>query len=125
MRCLGILASLIFVSVVLAGGSTPLTPAEAAKQAKKDQVTVEMTVQSVGIAKQGEHWWLNSEADYKDSKNLTVFIPRSTVERLKKNNITDPATYKGKTIQVTGVVELRGTRPEIILHRTEQIKIVK
>ena len=61
----------------------------------------------MGMSKEKEHWWLNSEVDYKDGKNFTVFVPKSTVEKLKKAGVTDPEkTYKGKTLQVTGYLAM-------------------
>jgi DNA/RNA endonuclease YhcR with UshA esterase domain len=131
MRCFAVLAALAFIPVLLAEnpqglGKKVIGPAEAAKMAKEAQVTVEMMIKAVGISKEKEHWWLNSETDWKDAKNFSVFIPKSVVEALKKTGVTDPdKQYKGRTVQVTGYLSVHKTTPEITLHEADQIKIIK
>ena len=106
MRSLCLLVVLTVIPAALAneqGTDKVLDPAAAIKLAKDLKVTVKFEVKSVSSSKNKEHWWLNSEADYKDGKNFTVFIPKSMVEEFKKKSITDPEkAFKGKTLQVTG-----------------------
>jgi DNA/RNA endonuclease YhcR with UshA esterase domain len=98
----------------------PITPAEAAKKID-EKVTVEMEVKSTG-GKTGR--FLNSEKDYKDEKNFTVFIPESSMEKFKKAKIDEPKTYyDGKTILVTGTVTLYQKKPQIKVEDPEQIKV--
>lgn len=101
---------------------TPLTPAAAAK--KVDQkVTVEMLVKSTG-GKTSQ--FLNSEEDFKDKDNFTIFIPEDVMEKFQKAKIEDPKTYyKGKTVQVTGTVILYREKPEIKIEEPKQIKVVE
>jgi DNA/RNA endonuclease YhcR with UshA esterase domain len=101
----------------------PLTPAEAAQKVG-EKVTVEMEVKSArkgnGIA------FLNSEADFKDEKNFTLFINRAGVEKFKAAKIEDPADhFKGKTVRATGKVALYRERPQIVIEDAAQIVIVK
>ena len=130
MRWFSILAGLVFIPVVLAGqqagGGNTVTPDEAGKLARGQDVTVEMVVKSVGISKNKEHWFLNSQADWKDDKNFYVLIPKSVVEKLKAKDITDPEkAFPGKTIQVTGNVTIHFTTPQIILRSPDRLKVVK
>jgi DNA/RNA endonuclease YhcR with UshA esterase domain len=120
------LALLIFVlSPVLVtadGPDKPITPAEAAKKIN-EKVTVEFRVKSVGGVTNG---YLNSETDYKDAKNFTVFLPKETIEKFKEMKINDPrAHFKDKTIQVSGTVMLYRDKPQINVEAPDQIKIVE
>jgi DNA/RNA endonuclease YhcR with UshA esterase domain len=122
MRLAGIVCTAL-VPVLLAAASqgTPLSPAEAAKKVN-EKVTVQMEVKSTGGK---DNWFLNSEADFKDDKNFTVFIPKETVEKFKKNKIDEPAHFKSKTIQVSGTVTLFKDKPQIKVDEPDQIKILE
>jgi DNA/RNA endonuclease YhcR with UshA esterase domain len=117
---------LIFVlspALVTADGpNKPITPAEAAKKVN-EKVTVEFQVKSVGGNTNG---YLNSETDYKDAKNFTVFLPKETIDKYKEMKINDPrAHFKDKTIQVSGTVTLYQEKPQIKVEAPDQIKIVE
>jgi DNA/RNA endonuclease YhcR with UshA esterase domain len=100
----------------------PLTPAEAAKKVK-EKVLVEMEVKSTGG---NTNCYLNSEEDYKDAKNFTIFIPEATIEKLKKAKVEEPKVhYKGKTVQVSGTVVLYRDKPQIQVDEPEQIKVIE
>src|SRR5215471_17839770 len=112
MRSLVLLCALVLVASARADDAPakPVTPAEAAKKVN-EKVTVEMELKSTGGK---EASFLNSEADFKDAKNLTVFIPESGLEKFKKAKVEDPKTfYKGKTVRVTGTVTLYREKPQI------------
>jgi hypothetical protein len=74
--------------------SKAVTPAEAAKKVN-EKVVVEFEVKSTGG---NEARFLNSEADFKDAKNFTIFIPQAALEKFKTAKIDDPnkRTSKGK-----------------------------
>jgi hypothetical protein len=98
----------------------PVTPTDAAKKVN-EKVVVEFEVKSSGG---NEARFLNSEEDYKDAKNFTIYIPEAAVEKFKKVKIDDPKTYfKGKTIQVTGTVTLYRDKPQIKVENPDQIKV--
>jgi DNA/RNA endonuclease YhcR with UshA esterase domain len=100
----------------------PITPAEAAKKVD-EKLTVEMEVKSTGGK---DVCFLNSEADYKDAKNFTVFIPEAALEKFKKAKIDDPKThYRGKTVRVTGTVTLYREKPQIKVEDPTQIEVVE
>jgi DNA/RNA endonuclease YhcR with UshA esterase domain len=115
---------LVFLGVTFAFGddkqAKPITPAEAAKKVN-EKVTVEMEVKSTGG---NTARFLNSEKDFKDEKNFTVFIPESSMEKFKKAKIDEPKTYyDGKTILVTGTVTLYQKKAQIKVEDPEQIKV--
>jgi DNA/RNA endonuclease YhcR with UshA esterase domain len=69
--------------------------------------------------------YLNSETDFKDSKNFTVFIDKDALAKFKEAKIEDPAAhFKGKPVQVKGKVTLHRDRPQIKLSGPEAIKVV-
>jgi hypothetical protein len=58
--------------------------------------------------------FLNSEEDFRDAKNFTVFLDKDALQKFKEAKIDDPAAhFKGKTVQVKGKVKLYRDRPEI------------
>ena len=68
----------------------------------------------------------NSESNYKDANNFTLFINAEGLKKFKDANIADPAAhFNGKTVQVSGKVVLHRNRPEIVITGPEQIKIVE
>jgi len=100
----------------------PLTPAEAAKKLEM-KVTVEFEVKSTGG---NNNNYLNSQADYKDAANFTIFIPKAALTRFAAAKIEKPVEYyKGKTIQVTGTVVLFEKKPQIRVEDPAQIKVVE
>ena len=101
----------------------PLSPAEATKKIN-EKCTVEMKVASTG--KGGKVYFLNSNENFRDETNFTVFIKAEAVESFKKAKIDDIAAhYKGKTILVTGTVSLFNERPQIAVENAEQVRIVE
>jgi len=116
----------LFVSLPCALGedqSKPIGPAEAAKKVN-EQVTLEMEVKSAML--RGTTGFLNSEKDFRDPKNVTLFIDRDTLAKFKEAKIDDPAVhFKGKIVRVEGKVVLFRDRPEIKLSGPDAIKIVE
>jgi alkaline phosphatase D len=123
MRLLSLSLALISLSTLLAlaGDVSPITPAEAAKKVN-EKVVVEMEVKSTGGR---NNVYLNSEKDFMDAKNFTVFISKDLLEKFKKAGVDSPATYyKEKVIQVTGTVVLENQKPWIKISDPDQIKLV-
>ena len=112
--------------VAIADETGPITPAEAATKVNQT-VFVQMEVKSTGGK---NNHYLNSEEDFKDPKNFTIFISKDQLEKFKKAGVENPAMfYKGKVIQVTGKVTLEGDKPEnkkpwIKVEDPEQIKVI-
>ena len=83
-----------------------------------------MKVKSAAL--RGGNCFLNSEADFKDAKNFTVFIDKEALAKFKEAKIDDPAAhFKGKAIKVTGKVTLYHERPEIKVGGPDDVKVVK
>lgn len=102
--------------------TTMIGPAEAAKKVD-ELVTIEMEVKSANLREQV--CFLNSEKDFKDAKNFTVFIGRDALEKFKQSKIEDPAThFKGKVVRVKGKVTIHRDKPQIALDLPDQIVIV-
>jgi DNA/RNA endonuclease YhcR with UshA esterase domain len=101
----------------------PIGPADVAKKVN-EQVTLEMEVKSATL--QGTACFLNSEKDFRDPKNVTLFIDKDAVAKFKEAKIDDPAAhFKGKVVRVEGKVILYRDRPEIKLSGPDTIKIVE
>lgn len=112
---------LFVVTTAIAAETAPLTPAEAAKKVN-EKVLVQMEVKSTGGR---ENHYLNSEPDWNDAKNFTVFISVDHLDDFKKAGVDNPMMYyKGKTIQVSGTVVLEKKKPWIKVDKPEQIKVV-
>jgi DNA/RNA endonuclease YhcR with UshA esterase domain len=114
---------LCFTSVQGQDTSKILGPAEAAKKVN-EEVTLRMEVKSATLRE--TVCFLNSEENFKDTGNFTLFLDKDALGKFKEAKIDDPAAhYKGKTVQVKGKVELYRERPEIKITGPEMIKIVE
>jgi DNA/RNA endonuclease YhcR with UshA esterase domain len=101
----------------------PIGPVEAAGKVN-EQVTVEMEVKAATM--RGSVCFLNSEAEFKNPKNFTLFIDKDALVKFKEAKIDDPAAhFKGKTVRAGGKVVLYQNRPEIKLGGPDDIKIVE
>jgi hypothetical protein len=104
-------------------GSGPISPAEAATRIE-EEVTVQMDVKSATL--RDGTCYLNSEEDFKDDKNFTLYLDKDALAKFGKARIEDPAAhFKGKTIQVTGKVTLYRNRPQIKVTGPGMIKVVE
>jgi DNA/RNA endonuclease YhcR with UshA esterase domain len=101
----------------------PITPADAASKVNQE-VTLQMEVKSAST-KNGL-CFLNSEADFKDAKNVTIFIDKKAMEKFKEGKVEDPAAqFKGKTIQVKGKVTMHNEKPEIKVAGPDAITVIE
>jgi DNA/RNA endonuclease YhcR with UshA esterase domain len=99
----------------------PVGPAEAAKKVDSE-VVLQMEVKSSALSK--GVCFLNSEKDYKDAGNFTLFIDKAALAKFKDAKIDDPAAhYKGKTVVVKGKVVLYRDKPEIKVSGADDIKV--
>jgi DNA/RNA endonuclease YhcR with UshA esterase domain len=89
----------------------PISREEAAKQVN-EKVTLKMEVKAAAL--RNGVCFLNSQEDFKDAKNFTVFIGKDALPKFQEAKIGDPAAhFKGKTIVVTGKVTLYREKPQI------------
>ncbi len=117
------LVPVLFAVLVLGQEPTvPIRPEEAAKKVGQE-TTLRMEVKSATLLK--TVCFLNSEDDFKDAKNFTIFIGKDALAKFKEAKIEDPADhFKGKTIDVKGKVTLFRERPQIEMNDPAQIKLV-
>lgn len=122
--CVALCLALPVVEAVEEG--KPLTPEEAIKRVDK-QVTVQMVVRSSKNALEKRHEiYLDSEADFRDEKNLAVVVTEEGAGKFKDAGIDDPAEhFRGKTIRVTGKVIRKDDRPRIEIDDPKDIRIVE
>lgn len=124
-----LLLLLVFVPGICAADDQPkpITPTEAVKQVGKPSVVIEMTVKAAKdrLGKRGIIY-LDSEADFKDDKNLGVAISAEAAAKFKNKGITDPAAhFKGKTVRVRGCVMRFEERSYLPIHDPDQITVVE
>ena len=116
------LCVIMFDPLTLAEDKQPLGAVDATKKVNED-VTVRMEVKSANL--RNSACFLNSEEDFKNANNLTLFIDKEALAKFKEAKIDDPAAYfKGKTVEVKGKVTLYREHPEIKLGGPNAIKIV-
>ena len=103
----------------------PLSPLEAATRVN-EQVTVEMHVKAAKNCPHCSQIFLDSEEDHHDPSTLAVAVTETGEVGFKEMSIHDPAGhFKGKLIRVTGVVTLKGNRPQIDVDDPRQIEVVE
>lgn len=100
--------------------------ADEAKEYVGKKATFEMTVKSSRNVEASKVYFLNSEPNYRDEKNLALVIEYAAADAFKKAGIEDPADYyKDKTIRVTGTVTQRSEQYRIRVTEPSQIEVVK
>jgi alkaline phosphatase D len=109
------------------GGDEVAGLAEQAMKHLGKEWRVEFTVQATGKARNGSLVFLNSEPDFRSAKNLTVVLDMTAVRKeLEAAKIADPAKhYAGKKVEVSGTVSLFSKRPQIMVKKLAQVKVVK
>jgi hypothetical protein len=97
-----------------------------AKDHLGETLTVELTVKSSKNASSVESYFLDSEEDYKDEKNLAVVIAYDHAAKFKEQGISDPAEhYLGKTIRVTGKIVKEGRQTRLRISDPKQLKVIE
>lgn len=99
--------------------------AEEAINRVNETVTVEMLVQRTKCCTGSSQVFLDSEASYRDPKNLGVVVTESGRAKFAEAGIADPtAHFKGKTIRVRGVVIRKEKGPYIEVSDPTQVELV-
>ena len=131
--------TLLFVLALAAiAGAVPFRGADDAKTTEKiipaaeirdhvgKECTAQMTVKASKNAVPRRIYYLNSEEDFHDDKNLAVVISYDHAAKFQEAGIDDPADYyKGKTIRVTGKVIKEDDEVRIRVDDPKQIKLVE
>ncbi|MDX2038241.1 MAG: hypothetical protein SFX72_16450 [Isosphaeraceae bacterium] len=101
-------------------------PAAEAKDHLDESLTVEMVVKSVKNEERVKVFFLDSEEDYKDEKNVAVLIAYEFGPKFKELGIDDPCEhYKGKKIRVTGKIVKEGKQTRMRVTDPKQISVVE
>ena len=88
-----------------------------------ETVILEMTVKATGMNAAKTWMYLNSEADFRSSANLTVAVKDPTAARRKAMGLPLESTdFVGLRIRVTGKVYLFRDSPEIIVEESDQLR---
>jgi hypothetical protein len=103
-----------------------IIPAAEVRNHVGKECTAEMTVKSSKNAVPRRTYFLDSEEDFHDEKNLAVVISYDHAAKFQEAGIADPSEhYKGKTIRVTGKVIEEDDQVRIRVDDPKQIKIVE
>jgi hypothetical protein len=99
-----------------------LSPSDAAKKVG-EKIVVEFVVGSTGG---NNNFYINTEKDFMDPKNLTIILPKpSKLKFMKTQKVEDLDKYfEGKTVRITGTVKLFEGKPRIQVDEPNQITIV-
>ena len=127
------MAILAFLTIALMAGTSPdgekppkVVAACDAKNHIDEQCTVEMTVQASKNAFTRREYYLDSEKDFHDEKNLAVVISHDHADLFKKAGVNDPAEYyEGKKLRVTGKVIRENKQVRIRVEDPKQIKVME
>ena len=100
-----------------------ITPDKARDHVGK-KVVVVMEVKKAKYSEKRDTVFLDSEADFKDAKNLDVVIESAALKKFKEAGISQPQEhFRDKKIKVTGTIELREDRPYLPVLETKDIEI--
>lgn len=98
-------------------------PSERASEHVGKAVTVAMTVRASKDSEHRKCWFLDSESDFHDEKNLAVLISHEHAESFRKAGVADPATtYRGRAITVRGTIVREDGQTRIHVSRPEDIQ---
>ena len=101
-------------------------PAAQAREHIGKECTAILTVKSSKNAAPRKTYFLDSEEDFHDEKNLAIVISYDHADKFREAGIDDPSEYyKGKTIQVTGKVIDEDDQVRIRVEDPKQIKLVQ
>lgn len=139
MRRLGLIAGLWACVLVVgrmgalgagqdpAPGDAPVVIASAeAHEHVGEECTVEMTVRASKNAEKRRTYYLDSEEDFRDAKNLAVLIDYEHAGAFKEAGIADPAAhYRGKVIRVRGKIIAESDQVRIRVTDPKQIELVE
>ncbi len=101
-------------------------PAAEAKDHLDKEGTFELVVRTSKDAEKRKEFYLDSEEDFHDPKNLAIVIAYEHLDAFKKLKIDDPSKhYLNKTIRVTGTPKRESSQIRIRIEDPKNIKIVE
>jgi hypothetical protein len=106
--------------------ATKVIPAAEAKDHLDKAGLFEMTVELSKNADQRKEYYLDSENDFHDPKNLAVVISYDDIEAFKKAGIDDPSKhYLNKKIHVQGIPRKEAQQIRIRISDPKHITIIE
>ena len=89
------------------------------------QVKVQYVVRSSTLINAKKICFLNSQKDYRDKKNFAVVIKSDTLEAFADQGVANPAKhFYRKNIEVRGTVTRHQGKPQLLVTKFEQVKIL-
>jgi len=127
------LASTVFLALAVLSAVSraedlpKLTPAAEAKQHAGAEITVEMEVMSAKKSMKHMKVFLDSEADFRDPKNLGVAVDLFAAGELeRKHGTTDLTSFlRNKRIRVRGIVSIREDRAYLDIDDAARLELLK
>lgn len=105
--------------------ASKVIPAAEARDHLDETATVEMLVTRSRKADKQKSYYLDSEQEIDDPKNLAVVISFKHASAFKSAGIEDPAEhFRDKTIRVTGKIVKEGKQTRIRVESPRAIKVV-
>jgi hypothetical protein len=101
-----------------------IKPSDAAQHVDK-QVIVEFEVASSSLLKDRDMCFLNSLKDHRQDDNFSVVLRKAGLKAFADKEIEDPAKhFLKKKVRVEGKVELYNKKPQLVVTKFEQLKVV-
>jgi hypothetical protein len=90
------------------------------------ECTVEMTVRASKNSAHRKVYFLDSEEDFHDEKNVAILIRHELAPAFRERGIDDPSVYyRGKVIRVTGKLIHESDQVRIRVSDPAQIEVMK
>lgn len=106
--------------------ATKPVPAAEARNHIGETCTVETTIRASKNGEGHREYYLDSEEDFHDEKNLAVVISYDHADLFKQAGVDDPSEhYKGKTLRVTGKVIRENEQVRIRVEDPRKIQVVE
>lgn len=106
-------------------GEETVVPAAVARQKRGQSCVVEMVVQSSKHEQDRHIYYLDSEVDYRDAKNVAVVIGEKDLDKFRKAGIEDPSKfYFRKRIRVAGTIVFEDDQYQIHVKDPDRIKVL-
>jgi hypothetical protein len=101
-------------------------PATEARNHVGQECTFEMKVKASKNAAKRKTYFLDSEEDFRDAKNLSVVISYDHADKFREAGIDDPSEhFKDKTIRVTGKVIEEDDQIRIRIEDPKKIELIE
>jgi hypothetical protein len=88
-------------------------------------VTIKMSVESSKLLKDQNLCFLNSKRNHRDPDDLAIVLKEKGLHAFAEFKVDDPAKFfRGKTIAVTVKIEKFKDKPQIVVEKVDQIRVI-